>query len=462
MLVDTAVIVVGAGPTGLMLAGELALGGVAVEVVDRQTVPGGQSRGGGVNSRTAEVLAMRGLIDGVADQAIPRTNVGGHFAGLPVALDTRPWRTRYPGGLLVLQDRLEEVLEDHLVSVGVGVRRGTELTGLDAVEDGVTVTVRGPGGEYRMRGRYLVACDGGHSTVRKLTGVAFPGRTGTMAAVSADIELTAWSTTVPRAVDHISRLTRKGGGYWMLLHPSAGPGENLYRVVFGGDAAHIHSPVGGQGLNVGVQDAANLGWKLAAQVRGDAPEGLLDSYHSERHPVAARVIATVRAQHVLMSPSPDADDVLALRAIVIDLARLPDANRYLAGLMSGLDLRYDLGGSDPLVGTRMPDLDLSTAGGTTTRVSTLLRSGHGLLLELGDAIAADALPAGVDRVTARPAETAGSETLPGIGTDTGAAPDVDRILIRPDGYVCWVGAGPQASPAAALERWFGAAALPAS
>lgn len=233
------------------------------------------------------------------------------------------------------------------------------------------------------------------------------------------------------------------------------------RVLFAGDAAHIHSPIGGQGLNLGVQDAANLGWKLAAQVRGDAPEGLLDSYHSERHPVAARVIATVRAQHVLMSPSPDADDVLALRAIVIDLARLPDANRYLAGLMSGLDLRYDLGGSDPLVGTRMPDLELSTAGGTTTRVSTLLRSGHGLLLELGHSIAADALLAGVDRVTARPAETAGSEILPGIGTDTGAAPGVDRILIRPDGYVRWVGADPQASPAAALERWFGAATVPA-
>lgn len=523
MPVETAVIVVGAGPTGLMLAGELALGGVAVEVVERQTVASGQSRGGGVNPRTAEVLAMRGLIDGVADQAIPRTNVGGHFAGLPVALDTRPWRTRYPGGLLVPQDRLEQVLEVHLGSFGVGVRRGTELIDLDAAEDGVAVTVRGLGGEYRMRGRYLVACDGGHSTVRKFTGVAFPGRAGTRAAVSADIELTALSTTVPRRAEHISRLTRTGGGYWMLLHPLEGPEEStgLYRAVFGGpeqvtlpreaavtfdevaralaavhgpeirlgrlrwgsrfsdasrqvsdyrvgrvlfagDAAHIHSPIGGQGLNLGIQDAANLGWKLAAHVRGDVPEGLLDSYHSERHPVAARVIAAVRAQQVLMSPSPDADDVLALRAIVIDLARLPDANRYLAGLMSGLDLRYDLGGSDPLVGTRMPDLDLSTAGGTTMRVSTLLRAGHGLLIELGDSIAADTLPAGVDRVTTRPAETAGSETLRGIGTDTGAAPDVDRILIRPDGYVCWVGAGPEASPAAALQRWFGAATVPAS
>jgi 2-polyprenyl-6-methoxyphenol hydroxylase-like FAD-dependent oxidoreductase len=524
MLVDTAVIVVGAGPTGLMLAGELALGGVGVEVVERQAIPSGQFRGGGVNPRTAEVLAMRGLIDAVTGRAVQATNVGGHFAGLPVALDTRPWRTRYPVGLRIPQGRLEGVLEDHLACFGVRVRRETELTGLDVVEDeGVTAIVCGPGGEYQLRGRYLVACDGGHSTVRKLTGVAFPGRAGTLAAVSADIELTALSATVPRRADHISRLTRTGGGYWMLLHPVEGPEENtgLYRAVFGGpeqvtlpreaavtadevaralvavhgpetrlgrlrwgsrfsdasrqvsdyrvggvlfagDAAHIHSPVGGQGLNLGVQDAANLGWKLAAHVRGDAPEGLLDSYHTERHPVAARVIATTRAQSVLMSPPPDADDLLALREIVTDLARLPDANRYLAGLMSGLDLRYDLGDSNPLVGSRMPDLDLSTDQGTTTRVSTLLRTGRGLLLELGATSTTDPRVAGVDRIIARPIEDAGSDTTPGIGTDTGAAPDVDRILIRPDGYVCWVGAGPEASPAAALDRWFGTAAVPTS
>jgi FAD binding domain/Aromatic-ring hydroxylase, C-terminal len=234
----------------------------------------------------------------------------------------------------------------------------------------------------------------------------------------------------------------------------------IARVLFAGDAAHIHPPIGGQGLNLGVQDATNLGWKLAAHIRGDAPAGLLDSYHAERHPVAARVIATIRAQSVLMSPPPDADDVLALREIVTDLARLPDANRYLAGLMSSLDLRYDLGDPDPLVGARMPDLDLSTSQGTMTRVSTLLRTGRGLLLELGNPGTTDPLPAGVDRVIARPAEPAGSDATPGIGTDTGAAPGVDRILIRPDGYVCWVSAGPDSSPEPALERWFHTAALP--
>lgn len=233
---DTAVIIVGAGPTGLMLANELALAAVAVEIIERQTAPSGQSRGGGISPRTAEVLAMRGLIDAATDLAIPRETAGWHFAGLPVALDTRPWRTRYPDGLDLLQDRLEEVLEDHLAGFGVKVRRGTELTGLNADDEGVTATVRGPGGQYRLRGRYLAACDGGHSTVRKLTGVAFPGRAGTLAAVSADIELTTRSATVPRSVDHISRLTRTGGGYWMLLHPLDGPDESTgrYRVVFGG------------------------------------------------------------------------------------------------------------------------------------------------------------------------------------------------------------------------------------
>ena len=504
------VIVVGAGPTGLMLATELALAGVDVEVVEREAAPSGQARGGGVNPRTAEVLAMRGLLDAVTKRGAIPLQGGAHFAGLPVPLDARPWRTRYPAGVAVWQDRLEEVLEERLGELGGTVRRGTELTGLHADPDGVTATVSGPTEVERLRAEYLVGCDGGHSTARGLAGVGFPGRAGTMAAVSADVELADRSETVPRGRDHISVLTRKGGGYWMLLHPVDGTGQR-YRAVFGGseqktlsrqapvtpdevgraltavhgpgtrlgrlrwgtrfsdaarqvtdyrvgrvlfagDAAHIHAPVGGQGLNLGVQDAANLGWKLAAQVRGDAPDGLLDSYHAERHPVAARVIATVRAQGVLMSPPPDADDVWALREIVIDLARLPDANRHLAGLMSGLDLRYDLGGTDPLVGARMPDLDLIRADGQKTRVSTLLHAGRGLLLELGNT--REPAPPGVDVVGSQPVGSAD-----GIGCDTGANPGVDRILVRPDGYVCWVGTGPGASPDAALRRWFGSPPL---
>jgi 2-polyprenyl-6-methoxyphenol hydroxylase-like FAD-dependent oxidoreductase len=502
--VRTQVIVAGAGPTGLMLANELALAGVAVAVVERQAAPSGQSRGGGVNPRTAEVLAMRGLVEEVAARSVPRNVAGAHFAGLPVRLDARPWRTRYPDGLLVPQDRLEEVLETRLREQGVVVQRRTGLTGLQQDDDGVDATVVGPDGERALRAEYLVACDGAHSTVRKLTGAAFPGRAGTMAAVTADVDLASTSATVPRTASHISTLQRAGGGYWMLLHPLDGdegrtsgyravfgaldqpsPGRDTpvtadevaralaavhgpetvlgrlrwgtrftdasrqltaYRhghVLFAGDAAHIHGPIGGQGLNLGVQDAANLGWKLAATVAGRAPDGLLDTYHAERHPVAARVLATVRAQSVLMSPPPDADDVRALREIVIDLIGLPDANRYLTGLMTGLALRYDLGDPDPLVGSRMVDLSLHTAGGPTT-VSALLGSGRGLLLDLAGDLVPTASPGGVDHVTARVVDSP-------VGTELAA----DRVLVRPDGYVCWAGTGPGASPDAALRRWFG-------
>lgn len=503
------VVVVGAGPTGLMLANELALAGVVVEVIERQAAPSGQSRAGGGNPRTAEVLAMRGLLDAVAQHAIPKDSIGWHFAGLPVPLDARPWRTRYPDGVLVRQHQLEETLEAHLRSRGCHVRRSTELIVVRQDDTGVHADVSSTAGEDVLISRYLVACDGAHSTVRKLTGVAFPGRVGTLAAVSADVELAAVSATVPRSVAHISAMTRVNGDHWMLMGPLDKPGERtgLYRLVFGGpeqmtlprqapvtaeevaralravhgpdtrlrrlrwgsrfsdatrqlahyrhgrvlfagDAAHIHSPVGGQGLNLGVQDAMNLGWKLAAQVQGRAPAGLLDSYHLERHPVAARVLATTRAQGVLMSPPPDADDRWALREIVSDLARLPEANRYLAGLMCGLDLRYDFGASDPLVGARMIDLSLDTQHGPTT-VSTLLRSGRGLLLELADtAVPSTSLPEGVDQVIAQVIDSP-------VGTALGASPDVDRILVRPDGHVCWTGTGPQSSPEPALQRWFG-------
>jgi 2-polyprenyl-6-methoxyphenol hydroxylase-like FAD-dependent oxidoreductase len=532
---DTDVLVIGAGPTGLTLTGELALTGAAVTIIERQETPSGQSRGGGISARTCEVLAMRGLIDAATAVAVPLGAGGGHFAGLPVPLDARPWRTRHPDGLMIPQDRLEQVLESHVRELGAVVRRGTELTGLTLDDDEVIATVTGPDGPAVLRSRYLVACDGGHSTVRRLTGVPFPGRAGTMAAVTADVELAGASETVPQTVGHISEHTRRGGGYWMLMHPLGdttdpstphrvvfggpeqatlprdapvtaaevaaalaavhGPETQLGRlrwgtrfsdatrqltsyrhgpVLFAGDAAHIHPPMGGQGLNLGVQDAMNLGWKLAAQLRGDAPAELLDSYHAERHPVAARVLAVTRAQSVLMSPPPDADDVRALRDIMIDLARLPDANRYLAGMMSGLDLRYetsidtersageasidtersageasiDTADDHPLVGTRMVDLSLETVDGPTT-VSTLLRSGHGLLLELGAADtgeATDAVHPRVDRVVARAVDSP-------VSTAVGA----DRVLVRPDGYVCWAGTDPAGSPEAALRRWFGAA-----
>ncbi len=533
---DTGVIVVGAGPTGLMLAGELALRGINVTVIEQQLVPSGQSRGGGVNARTAEVLAMRGLADELMDRAIRREFVGGHFAGLPVALDPRPWRTRFPGGMLIPQDRIEEVLEQHLSRLGVTVHRGHILIALDATT--VTATVEGPDGVFSLHGQYLVACDGAHSTVRSLLGVSFPGQPGTMSAVTADITLTSRSASVPDKVGHISQMFGRKGDYWMMLHPLHAPGDDsdLYRIVFGGpeqaalprtapvtdsevarvlttvhgpdtrlgtirwgtrftdatrqisnyrhgrilfagDAAHIHSPIGGQGLNLGVQDAMNLGWKLAAVLTG-APNDLLTTYHTERHPIAAAVLTLTKAQRVLMSPDPTNHDVLALRDIVTTMITLPDTNRYIAGIMSGLSIRYPLtdptvtpihfdlhttsqsqallglgaaqpvsDGVDPLVGMRMPDLALRTADGEVT-VSALMSNGHGLLLDLRSDPVDGPVPLGVDRVVAQVVDSE-------IGTDTGAAADVDQILIRPDGYVCWVGSGPSASPNQALQTWFG-------
>src|SRR6185312_5994779 len=242
------VIVVGAGPTGLMLATELSLAAAEVAVVERQAAPSGQSRGGGVNPRTAEVLALRGLAEAVAARAIPREEAGAHFAGLPVPLDARPWRTRHPHGLLVPQDRFEAVLEERLHEQGVAVQRETVLTGMTQDDDGVTALLTGPQGEQRLRAPYLVACDGGHSTVRTLVGADFPGRAGTMSAVTADVDLAAASPTVPRSAAHISTLQRTGGGYWMLLHPlddNAGATDG-YRVVFGAPgrpAPGRHEPV---------------------------------------------------------------------------------------------------------------------------------------------------------------------------------------------------------------------------
>jgi len=233
--------------------------------------------------------------------------------------------------------------------------------------------------------------------------------------------------------------TRFSDAARQVEHYRAGP------LLFAGDAAHIHAPIGGQGLNLGVQDAVNLGWKLAAHLRGQ-PD-LLDTYHAERHPVGAQVIATARAQSLLMNPAADADDAWALRGIVTDLLRLPDANRHVAGLMSGLSLRYDLGDDHPLVGARLPDLALDAGAGPTT-LADLQRGGHGLLLDLDPADpGVRPLGPGVDEVGARVLDSP-------VGTDV----DARRVLVRPDGYVAWADTGADPSPDAALRRWFGLAA----
>ncbi|HEX7826487.1 MAG TPA: FAD-dependent monooxygenase, partial [Mycobacterium sp.] len=401
----TEVIVVGAGPTGLMLAGELVLAGIPVVVLEKERTRSAFSRAGALQPRTAEVLDLRGLLEPLLDGS-PRREVGGHFAGLPVELDCRPWRTRHPYPVGIPQARLEDFLERRLVDQGVPVLRGREVLAVEQDVDGVTV------GD--IRGSYLVACDGGHSTVRKLLDVPFPGTAAKRSAAVAYLTLASQSAEVLTTAQHFSQYFKTAGGFATILHPVEGgmyrlifsklSGETLSRdvpvdveevreallaaygpdtqlgelrnasrfsdaarqvenyrmgrVLFAGDAAHIHMPFGGQGVNLGIQDAVNLGWKLAATVRGWAPDGLLDSYHTERHPVAARVLHNTRAQGVLNNPNQD-PDVAAVRDVFTELLRLPDANRFISGMMSGLDTQY------PGVGPRMIDFDLTTEDGPT-------------------------------------------------------------------------------------------------
>lgn len=482
---ETEVVIAGAGPTGLMLACELALAGVETLVLEKEPRRVEQVKGGAILPRTAELLESRGLLEPLRRRAVPRDRVGGHFAGLPVPLDCASWRTSHPHPLMIPQWEIEEVLEERAIAAGARVVHGAAVSGVEPKEDGVVVAAEG----LRARVRYLAACDGGHSTVRKLLHLPFPGRPGTRQAVLADIRLSCVSALVPRRMGHISTLTRHAAGYWAMLVPLGGGRyrftfgstdqaeadrdtpvtheeiaaalQAVYgrettlaavdnssrftdatrqleqyragRVLFGGDAAHIHPPLGGQGLNLGIQDAFNLGWKLAAEVHGRAPSGLLDSYHAERHPVGAQVLHHTSAQRALAEPNPS-EDVAALRDIFTDLLRLPDTNRHLAGLMSGLSLRYALPGDHPLSGQRMPDADLVTEAGPT-RLSTLFGAGHAVLLDLADAVPAGLrLPPRVRLVRA---------TCP---EDLGAA----ALLIRPDGYVCWAVDGSVAHGGAVL------------
>ena len=493
-MTEHAVVIAGGGPTGLMLAGELALAGVEVVIVERrpdQYLPG--SRAGGLQSRTIEVLDQRGIADRfLAEGQIAQVAGFGN-----TRLDISDFPTRHPYGLGLWQKHIERILAGWVTELEVPVLYGTELTGIAQDDAGVDVALSD---NRRLRAQYLVGCDGGRSLVRKGAGIEFSGWDPTTSSLLAEVEMTEEPELGVRRtpsgthalgkteyeVIHGKVVYKPGGTVGvMLTEPEIGTREPTLddlrellvavygtdygmhsptwitrftdttrqaaayregRVLLAGDAAHVHSPVGGQGLNIGVQDAVNLGWKLAQVVKGTSPDSLLDTYHDERQPVAARVLRTTMAQVALMRPD---DRTEALRDSVSELLSMDEPRRRFAAMMSGLDVHYDLGGGHSLLGRRMPDLDLVTANGLL-RVFTLLHEARPVLLNLGEPGGFDIAP-WADRVQLVEATYDGPWELPALGVvDARAA-----VLIRPDGYVAWVGDGTQLGLAAALTTWFG-------
>jgi 2-polyprenyl-6-methoxyphenol hydroxylase-like FAD-dependent oxidoreductase len=491
-----AVVIAGGGPTGLMLAGELALAGVDVVVVERrasQDLAG--SRAGGLHSRTIEVLEQRGIADRFLAEG-QKAQVAG-FAG--VQLDISDFPTRHPYGLGLWQNHIERILAGWVGELGVPILYGREVTGF--AQDDAGVDVRLADGES-LRAEYLVGCDGGRSLVRKAAGIEFAGWDPTTSALIAEAALAedppewgmrhdavgihglskveyeirdgeiVWGDTGPVRVMVTEREPAQGGGPTLRdlsegLVAVYGTDYGIHspifisrftdmtrqavayregRVLLAGDAAHVHSPDGGQGLNTGVQDAVNLGWKLAQVVKGTSPDDLLDSYHAERHPVAARVLRITMASVALRRVD---ERTTALRETVAELLDMDEPRKRFAARMSGLDVHYDLGEGHPLLGRRMPDLDVATADGPL-RVSTLLHEGRPALLDLGEPGGLDISP-WADRVQSIDAEYAGAWELPAIG----AVDAPTAVLIRPDGYVAWVGDGARSGLPEALTTWFG-------
>ncbi|MEV6769407.1 FAD-dependent monooxygenase [Nocardia sp. NPDC051030] len=491
------VVIAGAGPTGLMLACELRLAGVPVTLLEALSERTGQSRAGGIHARTMEVLDQRGILEGFLEQG--KQLAGGHFSAM--WLDFSGFETRYPYLLQLLQARIETLLEKRAAELGVEVEWASEVTGFEQDADGIDITVRGPEGERVLRADYLVGCDGGRSTIRKAAGIGFSGTDASLVAYLCDAELDAppsdrifqqrtesgdftvlgfepgwYRLMVTRFDTDIDRddtidfeefrsifTSIAGTDYgmrsprWISRFTDAARQADNYRagrVLLAGDSAHIHFPAGGQGLNMGVQDAVNLGWKLAAVVKGEAPDNLLDSYEAERHPVTARVLQNTRAQSALNRPGPQVD---ALREIFGDLIAQESVNSYLGTMINGLDIRYPMTGDHPLLGLRMPDLDLDTADGSI-RTYSLLHCGRAVLLDLtGDPTLADDLTGWQDRVDLVTATAEKRWTIPVLGEISAPA----AVLIRPDGYVAWVSTGEaendRAALTSALHTWFGPA-----
>lgn len=479
---DTQVIVVGAGPVGLMLAGELRLGGAEVVVVERLDAPTTESRASTLHARTMEVLDQRGLLESIGTAPNQRM---GHFGGIPLDLGVLP--TRFPGQWTVPQTRVEEVLTEWARGLGADIRRGHEVVGLKAAKDRVKVRVGGPASSLELTAAYVVGCDGEDSTVRRQAGIAMSGTDATHELIRADVtgirvrdrrferlptglaiagRLPSGATrlmvgefaapaertrrvTFEEASNAWKRVTGEdissGTPVWVNAFNNASLLADRYRdgrVLLAGDAAHVQMPSGGQAINLGLQDAVNLGWKLAAEVSGHAPGRLLDTYHQERHETGRRVLDNVAAQSALLLGT----DVEPLRVLLAGLIAHPEVRDSLAGTISGLDVRYDCAGH-PLAGARMPHV-LLDAGSEPTSTTALLRSGHGLVLDFSVDPVRRARLRRLTAACAQRVKLVSSAPVPG------PLDGLDTVLLRPDGHVAWVSSKVE-DPGPALRRWFG-------
>ena len=493
-MTEHAVVIAGGGPTGLMLAGELALAGVDVAIVERrasQDLVG--SRAGGLHARSIEVLDQRGI----AERFLSEGQVAQVAAFAGTQLDISDFPTRHPYGLGLWQNHIERILAGWVDELAVPIYREREVTGFAQDDTGVDVELSDG---RSLATEYLVGCDGGRSVVRKAAGIEFAGSDPTTSSLIAELELTEepeWGIRRDaRGIHGLGRVEYeirdgevvyldRGPVRIMVTEEHLGTGEPTLhdlsealiavygtdygvhsptwisrfsdvarqaaayregRVLLAGDAAHVHNPVGGQGLNVGVQDAVNLGWKLAQVVEQTSPERLLDTYHAERHPVAARVLRDTMAQVSLFRSD---ERLKALSDRIAELLSMDEPRRRFGARMSGLDVHYDLGDGHPLLGRRMPDLDLITADGPL-RVFSLLHAARPVFLNLGEPGGFEIAPWS-DRVQAVHATYAGEWELPALGE----VPAPTAVLIRPDGHVAWVGDRADTGLTDALTTWFG-------
>jgi len=494
-----AVVIIGAGPTGMMLAGELALAGIDVALVERRVnaeLLG--SRAGGLHARTLEVLDQRGIADRFLAEGQVAQTAG--FAG--VRFDISDFPTRYNHGLGLWQKHIERILAGWISELPVTLYREREATGIAQDDSGVDITLSDGS---TLRADYLVGCDGGRSLVRKAAGIDFPGSDPTTSNLIAQVEMTekppmgihrtalgihsfgrmeyeirdgevvyldrgpigvmvteehVGATGEPTLQDLSKALIAACGTDYGVHSPTSisrftdmsrqAANYRERRILLAGDAAHVHAPDGGQGLNTGVQDAVNLGWKLAQVVRRTSPPSLLDSYHVERHPVAARVLRYTMTSVMLRRQD---ERTKAVRDTMAELLGMDEPRRRLAAALTGLDIHYDFGQGHSLLGRRMPDLDLVTADGPL-RVYSLLHDARPVLLNLARPEGLDLAP-WADRVRRVDATYAGAWELPAFGSV--AAPSA--VLIRPDGHVAWVGEGAWQGLAEALTTWFGPPAV---